>query len=37
MRPVLVAPDLDKKFKIKTDVSNYTIKEVLSMKYLGDL
>ena len=37
MRPVLVAPDLDKKFKVKTDVSNYTIKEVLSMKYLGDL
>ena len=32
MRPVLVAPDLDKEFRVETDVLNYTIEGVLSIK-----
>ena len=36
-RPVLVALDLDKKFRVKADVSNYTTGEVLSMKYSNKL
>ena len=30
--PVLVAPDLDKKIRMKVDTSDYTIEEILSMK-----
>ena len=36
-RPVLVVSDLDKEFRIETDTSNYTTREVLSMKYLDKL
>ena len=36
-RPVLVALDLDKKFRVKVDVSNYTTGEVLSTKYSNKL
>jgi len=32
IKPVLAAPDLDKKFRVKANVSNYTTGEVLSMK-----
>jgi len=31
-RPVLAALDLDKKFKVEADTSNYTTGEVLSVK-----
>jgi len=31
--PVLVVPDLDKKIRMEVDVSDYTIKDALSMKY----
>ena len=31
-RPVLVAPDLDKKMRVETDALEYTTGEVLSMK-----
>jgi len=31
-KPVLVAPDLDKEFRVEADASNYTTREVLSMK-----
>jgi len=31
-KPVLVAPDLDKEFRVEADASNYTIGGVLSMK-----
>ena len=37
MRPVLAAPDLDKKFRIEVDTSNYTTRGVLLMKYSDDL
>ena len=30
--PVLVAPDLDKKIRMKVDTSDYTIEEILSIK-----
>jgi len=30
---VLVIPDLDKKIKVKVDVSDFAIRRVLSMKY----
>jgi len=30
-KPVLVAPDLDKKIRIKVNVSDYTIGEILFM------
>ena len=32
MKPVLVAPDLDKEFRVEADVSNYTTGGVLSIK-----
>jgi len=32
MKPVLVAPDLDKEFRVEADVSNYTPRGVLSIK-----
>jgi len=32
MKPVLVAPDLDKEFRVEADVSNYATGGVLSMK-----
>jgi len=31
-KPVLVAPDLDKEFRVEADASNYTTGEVLSIK-----
>jgi len=31
-KPVLAAPDLDKKFRMKADTSNYATEGVLSMK-----
>jgi len=37
MRPVLVAPDLDKKFRMETDTSNYATRGVLSMKCSDEL
>jgi len=33
-KPVLVAPDLDKEFRVEADASNYATGEVLSMKCL---
>ena len=32
-KPVLVIPDLDKEMRVEADVSDYTIREVLSTKY----
>jgi len=37
MRPVLAAPDLDKEFRVETDISNYATGGVLSMKCSDDL
>ena len=37
MKPVLVALDLDKEFKVEADVSNYATGGVLSMKYLDEI
>ena len=37
MRPVLVAPDLDKEFRVEADASNYATGGVLSMKCSNDL
>jgi len=37
MRPVLVAPDLDKEFRMETDTSNYATRGVLSMKCSDEL
>lgn len=34
MEPILIILDLDKKIKIEVDMSDYMIKEVLSMKYI---
>jgi len=34
MEPILLILDLDKKIKIEVDMSDYMIKEVLSMKYI---
>ena len=31
-KPVLVAPDLDKEFRVEANASNYTTRGVLSMK-----
>jgi len=36
-KPVLVAPDLDKEFRVEADASNYATGEVLSMKCSDDL
>jgi len=35
MRPVLVAPDLDKKMRVEADASEYTTGGVLSMMRSG--
>ena len=35
-KPVLVAPDLDKEFRVEADASNYATGGVLSMKYLDN-
>ena len=32
-RPLLVAPDLDKEFRVEADASNFTTGGVLSIKY----
>jgi len=32
-KPVLAAPDLDKKFRVEANASNYATGRVLSMKY----
>ena len=37
MRPVLVAPDLDKEFRMETNTSNYATRGVLSMKCSDEL
>jgi len=36
-KPVLAAPDLDKEFRVEADASNYTTREVLSMKGSNEL
>jgi len=36
-KPVLVAPDLDKEFRVKVDASNYATGEILSMKCSDNL
>jgi len=36
-KPVLVAPDLDKEFRVEADTSNYATGEVLLIKYSNDL
>jgi len=36
MKPVLAAPDLDKKFRVEADASNY-VTGVLSMKCSNNL
>ena len=36
-RPVLVAPDLDKEFRVEAEASNYATGGVLSMKCSNDL
>ena len=36
IRPVLVAPNLDKKIRVEADASEYTIGEVLSIKYKNE-
>jgi len=37
MKLVLVAPDLDKKFRVEADTSNYATRGVLSIKYSNEL
>jgi len=37
MKPVLVALDLDKEFRVKANVSNYATREVLLMKYSDEM
>jgi len=37
MKPVLVALDLDKEFRIEIDASNYATRGVLSMKCSDEL
>ena len=34
--PVLVTPDLDKEMRIEVNVSDFAIREVLSMKYKNE-
>ena len=36
IRPVLVAPNLDKKIRVEADASEYAIGEVLSIKYKNE-
>jgi len=36
-KPVLVTPDLDKKFRVEADVSNYATGGVLSIKCSNNL
>ena len=36
-KPVLVAPDLDKEFRVEADTSKYAMGEVLSMKCSDEL
>jgi len=36
-KPVLAAPDLDKEFRVEADASNYSTREVLSMKCSDNL
>ena len=36
-KPVLVAPDLDKEFRVEIDASNYATRGVLSMKGSDEL
>ena len=36
-KPVLAVPDLDKKFRVEADASNYTTGGVLSMKYSDNM
>jgi len=36
-KPVLVAPDLDKKFRVEADASNYATGGVLSIKCSNNL
>jgi len=36
-KPVLTAPDLDKKFRVEADASNYVTGGVLSMKYSDEI
>ena len=33
MKPVLAIPDLDRKMKIKANISDYTTKRILLVKY----
>ena len=37
MKLVLVAPDLDKEFRVETNASNYIMDRVLSIKYTDKL
>jgi len=37
MKLVLVAPDLDKEFRVETNASNYITDRVLSIKYTDKL
>jgi len=37
MKPVLVAPDLNKEYRVEVDASNYTMGGVLSMRYTNKL
>ena len=36
-KPVLATPDLNKKFRVEANASNYTTGEVLSMKYSNNM
>jgi len=33
IEPVLITPDLDKEMRVEVDVSDFAIREVLSMEY----
>jgi len=35
MEPVLVTPDLNKEMRVDVDISNFVIREVLSIKCKG--
>jgi len=36
IEPVLITPDLDKEMRVEVDVSDFAIREVLSMEYEGE-